>query len=118
MEIRIGDRVFQVPDKCPTDSPRKRNLRRYLNRHGVESFLTSQSLAEYAGCVMDELAAAGAEVVQPGDKDRAGQVPVDPSETEAPLSPSSEDLSLLLAENTKEGPDQQVGEVESNGLED
>ena len=75
MEIKIGDRTFQVPDSCPTDAPNKRKLRRHVRDHGPESLLTSRKLAPFAPCVLDEMITAGAEAVGAGDEP---QVPLDP----------------------------------------
>ena len=65
MEIRWGDKSFQIPNVCPIDAPRNRTLKRHLREHGVESLLTSKKLSEFAGCILDELTDAGAELVEP-----------------------------------------------------
>ena len=75
MEIKIGDRTFQVPDSCPTDAPNKRKLRRHVRDHGPESLLTSRKLAPFAQCVLDEMITAGAEAVEAGAE---RQTQVDP----------------------------------------
>ena len=63
MEIKLNDRMFTIPDECPLDGPKKSTLRRNLQEHGAESFLTSRKLSPFAGCLNDELLEAGAEVV-------------------------------------------------------
>ena len=65
MEIRIGDRVYQVADDCPVEAPTKGRLLRHSREHGAESFLTSQKMSPYAGCIADRLLEAGAELVEP-----------------------------------------------------
>ena len=67
MEIKINDRNFTIPDDCPMDGPKKSTLRRNLQEHGAESFLTSRKLSPFAGCLTDELLEAGAEIVEPED---------------------------------------------------
>lgn len=71
MEIKIGDRVFQLPDSCPTDPPKKRRLVRHLRDHGPESLLTSKILAPYSQCILDEILEAGGEPVQRVDETAA-----------------------------------------------
>ena len=62
MEIKLGKRVFDIPDKCPIKgTPRPSTLKRQLREHGVESFLTSDKLSQFAGCIADELKEAVAE---------------------------------------------------------
>ena len=63
MEIKLGDRVFAIPDECPLDSPKRSALRNDFRRHGPESFLTSRKLALYAGCVFEDLLVEGVVVV-------------------------------------------------------
>lgn len=63
MEIKLHDRNFTIPDECPLDGPKKSTLRRNLQEHGAESFLTSRKLSHFAGCLIDELVEAGAVVV-------------------------------------------------------
>ena len=63
MEIKIGERVFEVPDSCPIDAPKKRRLVRHLRDHGPESLLSSKTLAPYAQCVLTEILDAGGEPV-------------------------------------------------------
>ena len=65
MEIKLNDRMFTIPDDCPLDGPKKSTLRRNLQEHGAESFLTSRKLGLFAGCLVDELIEAGAMVVEP-----------------------------------------------------
>jgi len=65
MEIKLKDRNFTIPDECPLDGPKKSTLRRNLQEHGAESFLTSRKLSPFAGCMVEELLEAGAEVVEP-----------------------------------------------------
>ncbi len=63
MEIKLGDRGFQIPDQCPGESPRRGTLKRNLKEHGPEAFLVSTKLKSFAGCVIEDLRKAGAEVV-------------------------------------------------------
>ena len=63
MEIKLKDRNFTIPDECPLDGPKKSTLRRNLQEHGAESFLTSRKLSPFAGCLIEELVEAGAVVV-------------------------------------------------------
>ncbi len=63
MDIKLKDRMFTIPGECPLDGPKKSTLRRNLQEHGAESFLTSRKLSLFAGCMIDELVEAGAEVV-------------------------------------------------------
>ncbi len=67
MEIKLNDRTFTIPDDCPMDGPKKSTLRRNLQEHGAEAFLTSRKLSPFAGCLTDELLEAGAEIVEPED---------------------------------------------------
>lgn len=93
MEIKIEGRTYQIPDACPIEAPKKRVMRRHLRDHGAESFLTSKALSPFAGCIWDDLARAGAEVVSPtsdadvrvaGDSSVPSDVPVSqPSGQEA-----------------------------------
>ena len=64
MEIRFEEKNFQIPDACPIDAPRNRNLRRHLREHGVESLLASKKLSQFSGCVLDDLLEAGAVIVE------------------------------------------------------
>lgn len=66
MEIILGDRDFQV-NQCPGEGPRKATLKRNLREHGPEAFLTSNKLKPFAGCVIEDLQKAGAEVVEPAE---------------------------------------------------
>ena len=63
MAIKIGERVFEVPDSCPIDGPTRRRLVRHLRDHGPESLLTSKTLAPYSQCVLTEILDAGGEQV-------------------------------------------------------
>ena len=65
MEIKINGNTYEAPDSCPIDGPRKSTLKRHLNQHGVESFLSSDKYGQYAACVLDELQSLGAEPVEP-----------------------------------------------------
>ena len=65
MEIKIGDRTFQIPDACPIDAPKDRILKRHLREHGIESLLASKKLSAFSGCVLDDLVKEGAEIVEP-----------------------------------------------------
>ena len=88
MELKFGDRVFKAPDTCPSHSPSKRTLRRNIQEHGVESFLTSRKLSQFAGCVADELVQAGAEMVEPdsplASQESAPQAPGMPVDSQEP----------------------------------
>jgi len=55
MENKIGDRVFELPDSCPIDAPKKQRLMRHLRDHGPESLLTSAMLAPFAQCILNEI---------------------------------------------------------------
>ncbi len=68
MEIKIGDRTFQIPDACPTDGPNKRGLLVHPRDHGPESLLTSRKLAPYAQCILDEISNAGGEHMEPSEE--------------------------------------------------
>ena len=57
--------MFTIPDDCPLDGPKKSTLRRNLQEHGAESFLTSRKLSPFSGCLIEELVEAGAVVVEP-----------------------------------------------------
>lgn len=63
MDIKVGDRILQISDSCPEGSPRKSTLKRNLKEHGPEAFLVSRKLRPFAGCIIDELGKAGAEVI-------------------------------------------------------
>lgn len=63
MAIKIGERVFEVPDSCPIDGPTRRRLVRHLRDHGPKSLLTSKTLAPYSQCVLSEILDAGGEQV-------------------------------------------------------
>ncbi len=76
MEIKFKDRTYTIPDECPTDGPKKSTLRRNLQEHGAESFLTSRKLSPFAGCLTDELLQAGAMVV--GSEATEGEAVVTP----------------------------------------
>ena len=71
MEIKIGDRVYEVPDSCPIDAPKRRRLVRHLRDHGPESLLTSKTLAPYSQCIFDEILEAGGEPVERVDETAA-----------------------------------------------
>ncbi len=68
MEIKIGDRVYEVPDSCPIDAPKRRRLVRHLRDHGPESLLTSKTLAPYSQCIFDEILKAGGELAERVDE--------------------------------------------------
>ena len=84
MKIRVGDRVFQIPDSC-TEGPKVPTLKRHLGQHGPESFVSSQKYGQFAPCIVEELKEAGAEVV-PIEEDHSGQTlepdPAAPAETD------------------------------------
>lgn len=71
MEIKIGDRVYEVPDSCPIDAPKRRRLVRHLRDHGPESLMLSKELAPYAQCILDEILEAGGEPVERVDETAA-----------------------------------------------
>ena len=73
MDIKIGDRVFQLTDSCPTDAPKKRRLIRHLRDHGPESLLSSKTLAPFAQCVLAEILVAGGQPVDVAEEPRAGE---------------------------------------------
>ncbi len=85
MEIKLGDRVYQIPDACPVDAPRPSTLKRNLREHGAEAFLLSHKLAPLAGCIVDELVEAGAEIV-PAEAEPSALA--DQGETETPTAPN------------------------------
>ena len=64
MELRFEEKNFQIPDSCPIDAPRNRILKRHLREHGIQSLLSSTKLAQFSGCVLDELLEAGAKIVE------------------------------------------------------
>ena len=55
MEIKIGERTYEIPDNCSVEIPTRNVLLQHLRDHGPESFLTSKKLSKFAGCVKDEL---------------------------------------------------------------
>ncbi len=63
MEIKLGDRTYFLPDTCSSSNRRKTTLKKELQEHGPEAFLASRKLSPFAGCVAEELVAAGAELV-------------------------------------------------------
>ncbi len=71
MEIKLGNKTFFIPDVCESNSRRKASLRKDLQEHGAEAFLASRKLSPFAGCVTEELVAAGAEVVFDDQGDEA-----------------------------------------------
>ena len=73
MEIKIGDRVYEVDDNCPVDSPRRSTLLRHLRDHGPESLLTSKKTSPYAACVWDKLEESGAQLVEPNEHSETPQ---------------------------------------------
>ena len=68
MEIKLGDRTYYLPDACASNSRKKAALWKDLQEHGAEAFLASRKLSPFAGCVTEELVAAGAEVVDSGEE--------------------------------------------------
>ncbi len=84
MEIKLGDRTYFVPDACESNNRRKAALRKDLQEHGAEAFLASRKLSPFAGCVTEELVAAGAEVV-PVEESATGKEP-EPSPTDVDIS--------------------------------
>lgn len=64
MYIKINGNTYKAQDSCPIDGPRKSTLKRHLNQHGAESFLSSDKYGDYAACVLDELQSLGAEPVE------------------------------------------------------
>ncbi len=71
MEIKLGDRTYFISDVCDSSNRRKAALRKDLQEHGPEAFLASRKLSPFAGCVTEELVAAGAEVVFDDQGDEA-----------------------------------------------
>ena len=63
MELRLGQRIFQVPDRCMLDAPSKGTLIRDLREHGPEAFLASHKLGQFAPCLVEELKDRGVELV-------------------------------------------------------
>ena len=63
MEIRYGDKTFQIDDECSIDAPEDRVLKQHLREHGIESLLNSKKLSQFSGCILDELLEEGAELV-------------------------------------------------------
>ena len=84
MEIKLGDRTYFIPDVCDSSLRRKATLRKDLQEHGAEAFLASRKLSPFAGCVTEELIAAGAEVV-PVEESAPGNEP-EPSPTDGDIS--------------------------------
>jgi len=72
MENKFGDRTYFVPDLCDSNNRRKAALRKDLQEHGAEAFLASRKLSPFAGCVTEELVAAGVEMV-PAEELDAGE---------------------------------------------
>ena len=73
MEIKFAGKTYFLPDVCVSNNRQKAKLRKDLAEHGPESFLASHKLSPLAGCVTEELVAAGAEVLEadesaPGDE--------------------------------------------------
>ncbi len=63
MEIKFAGKTYLLPDVCASNNRQKAKLRKDLAEHGPESFLASHKLGLLAGCVTEDLVAAGAEVV-------------------------------------------------------
>jgi len=102
MEIRINGKTYEAPDSCPIDGPRKGTLKRHLNQHGVESFLSSDKYGEYAACILEELETMGAEAVEPTETVET-VAPAEPEAVVAALEAllvSSEALSGRIPETT------------------
>ncbi len=85
MIIRVGDRIYQIPDSCGTEGPKVPTLKRHLGQHGAESFVSSRKYGQFAPCIIEELKEAGAEVV-PIEEDLSVQSsepePAAPAETD------------------------------------
>ena len=85
MIIRVGDRIYQIPDSCDTGGPKNQTLKRHLGQHGAESLLSSQKYGQFAPCIVEELKEAGAKVV-PIEEDLSVQSsepePAAPAETD------------------------------------
>ena len=64
MEIRFEEKNFQIPDACPIDAPKNRIIKRHLREHGLPSLLASTKLAQFSGCILDELLEMGAQIVE------------------------------------------------------
>jgi len=63
MEIKFAGKTYFLPDVCASTNRQKAKLRKDLAEHGPESFLASHKLGILAGCVTEDLVAAGAELV-------------------------------------------------------
>lgn len=93
MKVRIGDRIYEVPDSCPLDAPTTRVIKNHLKTHGLESLLTSQKLSPFAGCVDGLADQPGVEIVMEVESpETSGEelVSTQPVETklEEPRSPN------------------------------
>ena len=64
MEIEINGKTFAIAADCPLDAPKPKTLRHHLRVHGAESFVTSQRLGQFAGCVLDDLLQSGAKLLE------------------------------------------------------
>ncbi len=64
MDIKINDKTYEVPDLCPTNAPKKVDMKRHLDQHGVESLLASTKYGQYASCILDELVRKGAQAIE------------------------------------------------------
>ena len=88
MEIRLGDKTYFIPDVCDSNNRRKATLRKDLQEHGPEAFLASRKLSPFAGCVTEELVAAGAELLG--------------EETTAEIEPPADDVETIAPEVAEE----------------
>ena len=84
MEIKFAGKTYLLPDVCASNNRQKAKLRKDLAEHGPESFLASHKLSPLAGCVTEDLLAAGAEVVEaeePALGDEVQGFPMDSDDT-------------------------------------
>lgn len=67
MKIKFGANIYEIGDTCDLDRRRKRSWKRNLDDHGVEGVLASLKFRDAASCMLEELKALGAEVVDETD---------------------------------------------------
>ena len=80
MEIKFAGKTYFLPDVCASNNRQKAKLRKDLAEHGPEGFLASHKLSPLAGCVTEDLVAAGAELVGAegsAPADESQDIPVD-----------------------------------------
>ena len=83
------------------EAPKRSRLLRHLREHGAESFLTSQKLSPYAGCITDRLLEAGAELVEPVIDQQSTSAPEPHDESK---NPSAERIDPQAGEAADVGP--------------